>query len=89
MDDLEINYSETTIAKVLRKHGILPAPDRKDDLTWKKFIKAHLEVMVAFDFFTKEIWTKNGLVTYYILVFIHLGSRRLFIQNITANWTTQ
>jgi hypothetical protein len=28
---------------------------------------------VATDFFTAEVWTLGGLVTYYVLFFIHLG----------------
>ena len=38
---------------------------------------AHLEVLVATDFFTAEVWTWDGLVTYYVLFFIPLGSRRV------------
>ena len=36
----------------------------------------HLEVLVATDFFTAEVWMLGGLVTYYVLFSIHLGSRR-------------
>jgi putative transposase len=93
LDDLGINYTKPTIAKILKKHGVHPAPERKEDLTWNKFIKAHIDAHVGCDFFTKEVWTCKGLVTYYILVFIHLGSRRLFVQNMTINptekWATQ
>ena len=93
LDDLGISYSKTTIKDILKKHGILPAPERKHDLTWKQFIKTHTHIMWGCDFFTHEVWTKGGLLTYYILVFIHLGSRRLEIinvtQNPTAEWTMQ
>ncbi len=49
--------------------------------------------MCGCDFFTQEVWSRFGLITYYALVFIHLGSRRLEIVNITQNptqeWTMQ
>ena len=45
--------------------------------TWKEFIRTHMDVLVATDFFTAEVWTLGGLVTYYVLFFIHLGSRKV------------
>ena len=44
-----------------------------------------MEVLVATDFFTTEVWTRFGLVTYYALFFLHLGSRRVHIAGITPN----
>ena len=35
-----------------------------------------LRVLVATDFFTVEVLTLSGLITYYVLFFIHLESRR-------------
>ena len=52
-----------------------PAPERKTTTTWKEFIRTHLDVLVATDFFTAEVWTLGGLVTYYVLFFIRLGSQ--------------
>ncbi len=89
LQDLGVCFSKTTIAKILRKHGIDPAPTRKKENTWSKFIKAHLDMIWGCDFFTQEVWTKGGLVTYYILVFIHFGSRKLEIVNIHAGNPTQ
>jgi hypothetical protein len=51
-----------------------PAPERKRTTTWREFIRTHLDVLVATDFFTAEVSTLGGLVTYYVLFFIHLGS---------------
>ena len=31
---------------------------------WKTFIRTHMDVLVATDFFTTEVWTWSGLVTY-------------------------
>jgi putative transposase len=71
-----------------------PAPKRKYDTSWKKFIEVHMALMWGCDFFTHEVWTTKGkLITYYVLVFIHLGTRRLEIVNATTHptmeWTIQ
>lgn len=39
------------------------------------FIRAHMDSMIAFDFFTKSVFTLRGPRTAYVPMFIHLGSR--------------
>ena len=73
----------STIAKVLKEHGIKPAPDRPT--SWRTFIKTHADVIVGADFFTTEVWTASGLVTYYTLFFIEHGSRVVHIAGSTPN----
>jgi hypothetical protein len=60
-------------------HGIEPAPKRSKLPRWSEFIKSHLDCLAATDFFTTEVWTKNGLVTYFVLFVIELASRRVEI----------
>ena len=52
-----------------------------------------MDVLAATDFFTAEVWTQGGLVTYDVLFFIHLATRRVCIAGITPNpneqWMTQ
>src|SRR4029450_7499872 len=59
----------------------------------KEFIRTHMDVLVATDFFTAEVWTLSGLVTYYGLFFIHLGSRNVHVAGVTphpnATWMVQ
>jgi putative transposase len=85
--------SDQTVGNILKRHGIPPAPERKQTTTWKEFIRTHLEVLVATDFFTAEVWTKAGLVTYYVLFFIHLSSRKVHVVGMTPypdeRWMTQ
>ena len=59
------------------------APERKKNTTWKDFIRAHMSVLAGTDFFTAEVLTWHGLVTYYVLFFVHLDSRRVSIAGIT------
>ena len=41
-----------------------------------------MAVLVATDFFTAEVWTLGGLVTYYVLFFIHLGTRQVQVAGV-------
>ncbi len=60
---------------------------------WTEFIRSHMDVLAATDFFTAEVWTQGGLVTYYVLFFIHVATRRVYIAGITPHpnepWMTQ
>ena len=84
--------SPSCVRDLLKKHGLPPCPQRKG-LSWKQFIQSHLDVTWAADFFTEEVWTCSGLVTYYALFFIHLGTRRVHFAGCTpqpdARWMQQ
>src|SRR5258705_9845222 len=77
--------SDQTVGNVLRRYGLPPAPDRKRTTTWPDFIRTHLALLAGTDFFTAEVLTLRGLVTYYVLFFIHLESRRVDIAGITVH----
>jgi putative transposase len=81
------NLGDQTVGNILKCHGIPPAPERKTTTTWKEFIRTHMDVLVATDFFTAEVWTLGGLVTYYVLFFIHLGSRQVHVAGVTPHPT--
>ena len=83
--NLGYTISDQTVGNILKRHGLPPAPERKTTTTWKEFIRTHLDVLVATDFFTAEVWTCCGLVTYYVLFFIHLGSRKVHIARMTPH----
>ncbi len=84
--------SKSHVRDVLKRHGIPPAPNRKG-LSWKQFIASHMDVTWASDFFTEEVWTLGGLVTCYVLFFIHQGTRRVSIAGCTPHpdsaWVAQ
>jgi len=85
--NLGYTISDQTVGNILKRQGLPPAPERKTTTTWKEFIRTHMDVLVATDFFTAEVWTLGGLVTYYILFFIHLGSRKIHMAGITPHPT--
>ena len=82
-----------TIARILKDNGIEPAPQRGQRTPWSTFLKAHWECVAATDFFTVEVCTLRGLMTYYVLFFIDISSRAVNIAGITAHpdsrWMTQ
>jgi transposase InsO family protein len=77
--------SDQTVGNILKEHGIEPAPDRKRQTTWKTFIKSHWDVLAAIDFTTIEVWTKGGLVTYYLLFVMEAATRRMHFAGCTPN----
>jgi putative transposase len=85
LQHLGYTISDQTVGNILKRHGIPPAPERKKTTTWNEFIRTHMDVLVATDFFTAEVWTKAGLVTYYVLFFIHLASRKVHIAGVTPH----
>jgi hypothetical protein len=62
--------SDQTVGNILRRHGLSSAPKRKQAVSWKDFIRSHRDVLVGMDFFTAEVLTLKGLMTYYVLFFI-------------------
>jgi len=94
---LTLKASGSTVRRVLKEAKILPDPSRHApkgvDTPWRKFIAAHMNVMVACDFFQKSVWTALGKKMAYVLVFIHLESRRIFMSpstyTPTAAWMQQ
>src|SRR5256714_12606846 len=85
--NLDLTVSDQTVGNILKRHGIPPTPERQTTTTWKEFIRTHLDVLVATVFFTAEVWTLGGLVTYYVLFFIHLGSRQVHVAGVTPHPT--
>ena len=93
LSNLGHELARSTIAQILERHGIEPAPERIRKTTWKEFLSQHWELIVATDFFTVEVWTKRGLQRFIVLFFIELSTRKVQIAGIanTANglWMSQ
>src|SRR5262249_16901793 len=69
--------SDQTVKNILRRHGIPPAPKRSQITSWKEFLARQMNVLAGCDFFTVEILSWRGLLTYYVLFFLHLETRRV------------
>jgi putative transposase len=75
----------STIRRILKAAGLPPAPQRPT--SWTTFLKAHWGVIAGADFFTTEVWTWRGLVTYYTVFVIDLASRRVHVLGSTPHPT--
>jgi putative transposase len=79
----------TTIRSVLLAAGVPPS-GRRSQLTWKQFLAAHAETLVAADFFSVDTIFFKRL---YVLIYVHLASRRVLLASCTsapnAAWVTQ
>jgi putative transposase len=88
---LALNASRSSVRRLLVDEKILPDPERhapKGVMTpWRKFIAIHMNVMVATDFFCKTVWTPLGKHVAYVLAFVHLGSRKVFLSPTPARST--
>ena len=73
----------STIRRVLKAAGLPPVPQRPT--SWQTFLRAHWGVIAGADFFTTEVWTWRGLVTYYTVFVIDLASRRVQILGSTPH----
>ena len=72
--NLGYDLSPSGIAKILKRHGVDPAPDRVRKTTWKEFLSRQVDPIAATDFFTIEVWTMKGLQRFMVLFFIDLSS---------------
>ena len=83
--------SASTIRRVLKALKIPPAPKRRTDTTWRKFLLAQAATMLAADFF--HVDCAVTLQRLYCFFVIEVGSRYIHIHGVTANpdgpWTAQ
>ena len=85
LSNLGHEIARTTIANILKRHGIEPAPERNRKTTWKEFLRRHWSQFVAPDFFTVGVWTCTGLKRFTVLFFIDLSTRRVEIGGVVSS----
>ena len=85
LSNLGHKVTNRTVANILKRNGITPNPSRKLGMSWSDFISSHQDVITACDFFTTEVLTATGLITFYVLFFIQIGSRKVHIAGVTKH----
>jgi len=90
---LQIDICRNTVANILNKAGIVPAPEREKKRTWKQFIRSHWHCLYACDFFSVEVLGIFGAVRYMVLFVIKIETREVEIAGIRIDpdgaWMTQ
>jgi putative transposase len=86
---LGVHISPSTVRRLLLSAGLKPAP-RRAGPSWRDFLRQQAATILACDFFTVET---IALRRYYVLFFIELGNRRVYLARCTTNptgaWVTQ
>ena len=80
---LGYRIAHSTVWEILTKAGVDPAP-RRCGPTWREFLSAQSEHIIACDFFSVDTVLLRRL---YVLIFVEHGTRRLHVAGVTANPT--
>lgn len=83
LKNLGHHVGRSTVARILKTAGIPPSRERA--MTWRTFLRAHWPVLLAADFFTTEVWTPRGLLTYCTAFVIELHLRRVHVLGSTTH----
>jgi hypothetical protein len=81
--------SDQTVGNILCRYGIAPAPKRSQARLGSSSSQRTWRFSLGLIFFTVEVLTWRGLVTYYVLFFLHLETRRVTLAGITRHPTEQ
>ncbi len=86
---LGVELAPASVWNILQRHGLDPFPNKAGP-TWGEFLKAQATTMLACDFFTVDTVL---LKRFYVLFFIELDTRRVYVTGVTAHptcaWVTQ
>jgi transposase InsO family protein len=86
---LGVRVAASTIWTILQEAGTDPAPRRSSE-SWRAFLRAQATGMISSDCFSVETVLLRRL---YVLVFIELATRKVYLAGVTANptgeWATQ
>jgi transposase len=85
LTNLGYTISDQTVGNILKRHGIPPAPERKKTMTWREFIRIHMDMLGATDFFSSAIWTWLRFVIPTLLSSIRPDCRKLHIASLKSS----
>ncbi len=74
--------SRNTVKNILKENGLDPGPKRGAG-TWDEFLTIHAATLWQCDFYAKPVLTLKGFRDLYLLIFLHVETRRVFITSAT------
>jgi transposase InsO family protein len=93
LGNLGLELCRSTVQTILREHGVDPAPERRNQTSWRTFLASHWDALAACDFFSVEVLMPVGLVRYYVFFVIELQTRRIKVAGIVhqpyGEWMVQ
>ena len=78
------SVSRNTVKNILIAHGLDPGP-RRGVGTWDEFLKIHAATLWQCDFFSKRVLTPKGFRYLFVVAFLHVGTRRVFLTPATEH----
>jgi putative transposase len=72
------SITRNTVKAILKRNDYDTGPKRGPG-TWDEFIKRHAKTLWQCDFFSKRIISRSGFRDVFVLVFLHVESRKVFI----------
>jgi hypothetical protein len=79
LKNLRHRVARSTVATIRKEECIPPSDERPT--SWQAFMRAHWNAFMAADFFTTEVWTVRGLITYYT-VFVCNAHAERFVRSV-------
>lgn len=76
--------SRNTVKRILKEAGLEPGP-RRGEGTWDEFLTQHAMTLWQCDFLSRKVLTLRGLRDAFVLIFLHVDSRRVFVSPATYN----
>jgi hypothetical protein len=83
--NLGYRISDQTVGNILKRHGVPPAPVRKTTTTWQEFIRIHMAVLGATDFFTSGGGHRCALVISSLCCFLFGGFHHVHAGGMTLH----
>jgi transposase len=87
--NLGYRISDQTVGNILKRHGLPPAPERKKTTTWREFIRPHMDMLMATDFFTSVVWSWLRLLISSFLCFLYYGHHPVHAVGVRLHQPTQ
>jgi len=78
------SITKSTVRNILKAEGLDPCPKRAET-TWDQFLERHAASLWQCDFFSQKVMTLKGMREVFVLVFLHVQTRRVILSTATEH----